>query len=192
MDATGSRRTTARHATRRTLAGVAAVLALAGCSSANGVNGASGPGTSSAASAGGGAEVVGTATSDLGTYLTADGGRSVYLWEGDSAGVSNCTSACASVWPPVLTSGEPQASDGVDASLLGTVSRPDGSLQVTYQGWPLYYFAHDTSAGQTTGEGSTGFGAAWWLVAPSGAAITGGASSSPSSSPAASRGGYGY
>jgi predicted lipoprotein with Yx(FWY)xxD motif len=135
---------------------------------------------------------VGTASGDLGTYLTAGNGRAVYLWEGDSSGVSNCTSACATVWPPVLTTGEPQASGGVDASLLGTISRSDGSLQVTYQGWPLYYFAHDTSSGQTTGEGSTGFGAAWWLVAPSGAAITTGASSSTPSSPAPSRGGYGY
>ena len=194
MEATQRRRTT-WTAPARTLAGVAAALVLAGCSSANGLYGSSGSSASSG-SGGAAAEVVGTATGDLGTYLTADGGRAVYLWEGDSAGVSNCTSACASVWPPVLTTGAPEASGGVDVSLLGTISRPDGSLQVTYQGWPLYYFAHDTSPGQITGEGSTGFGAAWWVVAPSGVAITGSAASSstsgPSSSTAPSRGGYGY
>ena len=85
---------------------------------------------------------------------------------------------------------------------LGTITRSDGTKQVTYKGHPLYYYAADTSPGQVTGQGSNSFGAKWWLVAPSGAAITksasggsssGGSSSSSSggSSSSSSGGGWG-
>lgn len=131
--------------------------------------------------------MVSTSSGPLGSYLTADSGRSVYLWEADSAGTSTCTGACASVWPPVTTTGTPQASGGATASDLGTITRSDGSHQVTYAGHPLYYFAKDSAPGQTTGEGSNGFGAKWWLVSPTGSPITSGAS--VSSSPTASSGG---
>ncbi|HUA71956.1 MAG TPA: hypothetical protein VMA96_12755, partial [Solirubrobacteraceae bacterium] len=60
--------------------------------------------------------------------------------------------------------------------------RSDGSEQVTYKGHPLYYFVADTSADSTKGQGSDGFGAKWWLIAPSGTAITAGATTSASSS----------
>lgn len=116
----------------------------------------------------------------MGTYLTGDNGRAVYLWAADHGATSNCTSACASVWPPVTTDGAPKPTGGVKASDLGTIKRSDGTTQVTYQGHPLYYYAPDTSKGQTTGQGSNSFGAKWWLVSPSGAAITG--SSAPASS----------
>lgn len=71
------------------------------------------------------------------------------------------------------------------SSDLGTVKRSDGSTQVTYKGHPLYYFAGDSGAGQTNGQGSNGFGAKWWLVSPAGSSITGGGSGGASS------GGYG-
>jgi predicted lipoprotein with Yx(FWY)xxD motif len=64
------------------------------------------------------------------------------------------------------------ASGGAQTSDLGTITRSDGTKQVTYDGHPLYYFIADKSKGQTTGQGSDGFGAKWWLVAPSGDAIT--------------------
>jgi hypothetical protein len=70
------------------------------------------------------------------------------------------------------------------AAELGTTKRSDGSMQVTYNGHPLYYYEGDTAAGQTTGQGSNGFGAKWWLVTPSGSAITG--SNSGNTAPAPS------
>ena len=60
------------------------------------------------------------------------------------------------------------AGPGVDSSLIGTVTRKDGTHQVTYGGWPLYHFESDTKAGDLTGQGNTGFGAVWWVVAPNG------------------------
>ena len=60
------------------------------------------------------------------------------------------------------------AGEGVDATLLGTITRDDGTTQVTYNGWPLYYFAGDTAAGDTTGQGMEGV---WFLVSPTGEAI---------------------
>jgi hypothetical protein len=78
----------------------------------------------------------------------------------------------------VTTTGNPTAGTGVTASDLGMTKRSDGSEEVTYMGHPLYYFVADKSSGQTKGQGSNSFGAKWWLVAPSGSAITTGASSS--------------
>ena len=129
-----------------------------------------------------GPEEVGTAKGSAGTYLIADEGRAVYLWVADTSGKSNCSGACAKVWPPVETKGMPKAEDGVNASDLGTIRRSDGIQQVTYNGHPLYYFIADKSKGDTKGQGNNGFGALWWLVAPSGSAITSGGSSSGTSS----------
>jgi predicted lipoprotein with Yx(FWY)xxD motif len=115
----------------------------------------------------------------------------------DTGDKSNCSGACATAWPPVTTSGKPTAGTGVNAGDLGTTTRSDGSQEVTYKGHPLYYFIADKSAGETTGQGSNSFGAKWWLVAPSGSAITSGGSSgsrsaSSSSSSSSSGGGGGW
>jgi predicted lipoprotein with Yx(FWY)xxD motif len=72
----------------------------------------------------------------------------------------------------VVTTSAPTAGGGVQASDLGTTTRADGAKQVTYNGHPLYYFVGDSGAGMLNGQGSNGFGAKWWLVAPSGSAIT--------------------
>jgi predicted lipoprotein with Yx(FWY)xxD motif len=125
---------------------------------------------------------LGTANAHGRTYLTGASGRSVYLWVADTTDKSNCSGSCAQAWPPVTTTGQPTAGAGVNAADLGTTKRSDGSEQVTYKGHPLYYFAGDTSAGSTSGEGSDGFGAKWWLVAPSGTEITSAGSSSGASS----------
>jgi predicted lipoprotein with Yx(FWY)xxD motif len=122
-----------------------------------------------------------------GTYLTGSGGRALYLWVADTHGKSVCSGACAKVWPPVLTSAAPTAGSGVLGSDLGTTTRSDGKKQVTYKGHPLYYYITDTAPGQLTGQGSNSFGAKWWLVAPSGSAITSGGSTSGTSGA-----GYGY
>ena len=73
--------------------------------------------------------------------------------------------------PPVLTTGAPQAGTGADASLLGTTTRTDGKVEVTYAGHPLYYFIQDKAAGDATGQGVNGFGGLWWVLTPSGAAM---------------------
>jgi len=100
-------------------------------------------------------------------------GRTLYLWEADQGTQSACDGACAQAWPPLTTDGKPAAGDGVQADLLGTSKRADGTLGVTYAGHPLYYFSGDQAAGDVNGKGSDGFGAKWWPVAPDGAAIEG-------------------
>jgi hypothetical protein len=72
----------------------------------------------------------------------------------------------------VPAKGKVTVSGSAKASDLGTITRSDGTKQVTYDGHPLYYFAGDSGPGQTSGQGSDGFGAKWWLVAPSGTQIT--------------------
>ena len=116
-----------------------------------------------------GSVVVGTATGELGDYLVDGPGRTLYLFQDDSAGVSSCDQACATAWPPLTTTTAPTAGAGVTAAELTTITRSDGSRQVAYGGHPLYYFADDTAAGQTGGQGS---GGRWWVVGPDGAAIT--------------------
>jgi len=90
----------------------------------------------------------------------------------DTGTASTCYTNCATVWPPLLTTGSPQAGTGADASLLGTTTRTDAKVEVTYKGHPLYYFFKDKAPGDTTGQGVNGFGGLWWVVSPSGAAIT--------------------
>ncbi len=101
----------------------------------------------------------------LGTFLVDSQGRALYLFLADTPTRSACTGGCAKKWPPLLTSGMPQASEGVDASKLGTLVRDDGTTQVTYNGHPLYYFADDNQAGDTKGQG---VGNKWYLVSPDG------------------------
>jgi predicted lipoprotein with Yx(FWY)xxD motif len=163
------------------LATVAVVVAACGSSSTN----------STAASAASHAPVssasatsVSTASGALGRYLVGSSGRALYLWVADPNDKSVCAGACAKFWPPLLTKSAPVAAGGVAAGQLGTIARSNGSKQVTYDGHPLYYFALDKSMGSITGQGSDNFGAKWWLVAPSGAAITKSASSG--AAPAAS------
>jgi predicted lipoprotein with Yx(FWY)xxD motif len=123
-----------------------------------------------------GVPVTGAATvnvSEVGTFGEAlvDGqGRSLYLFTNDTqnSGASSCTGDCLVKWPPLLTAGDPVAGEGVDAAMLGTITLPDGTTQVTYNGWPLYYFADDTAAGDTLGQG---LGGVWFLVTPTGEMI---------------------
>jgi predicted lipoprotein with Yx(FWY)xxD motif len=107
----------------------------------------------------------------LGQILVDGKGMTVYLFVADTGTASTCYTSCAQVWPPVLTTGAPQAGTGAQASLLGTTTRTDGTVEVTYAGHPLYYFLKDKVAGDTTGQGVNGFGALWWVLSPSGAAM---------------------
>lgn len=109
-----------------------------------------------------------TARAPFGTYLTDESGRALYMWDADRGGTSTCYGDCAAAWPPLTVGDAAQAGPDVDASLIGTVERKDGTQQVTYGGWPLYHFESDVHAGDLTGQGDTGFGAVWWVVAPNG------------------------
>jgi predicted lipoprotein with Yx(FWY)xxD motif len=122
------------------------------------------------ASASGGAAVT-SRTTGLGPAITTSSGHTLYLFRGDHGATSACYGACATFWPPLLTTGKPVASGKVKSALLGTTKRKDGKLQVTYKGHPLYTFLLDKRAGQTAGEGSKEFGASWYAIAPSGATI---------------------
>jgi predicted lipoprotein with Yx(FWY)xxD motif len=106
-----------------------------------------------------------------GKFLVDAQGRTMYLFEADKSGTSTCSGACAAAWPPVTVSGSPQAGSGVDQALLGTVKRDDGTMQLTYNKHPLYYFAADTAAGQDHGQGSKEFGAGWYVVNAQGSKI---------------------
>ncbi len=106
----------------------------------------------------------------LGEFLVDAEGMTLYLFTNDSENTSNCYDGCAASWPPLLTDGEPEAGDGVDATLLGTTARTDGTTQVTYNGLPLYFFASDQSAGDTTGQE---VGGVWYVVSPEGEAVEG-------------------
>jgi predicted lipoprotein with Yx(FWY)xxD motif len=160
----------------------AAGVFAAACSSSGAAPG-SAPSTSSGTSAAGGnssTSTVDVRTSNGKTFLADGSGRSLYLWVPDTTTMSMCSGACATYWPPLTTNGAPTAGPGVTATDLGTTSRSDGTEQVTYAGHPLYYFAGDRGAGQTSGQGVNEFGALWWLVAPSGQKITTSDSAAPS------------
>jgi predicted lipoprotein with Yx(FWY)xxD motif len=160
----------------------AAVLAAACSSGTNGSASTPAPSTSPATAGGSSAATVDVHTGNGASFLTDSSGRALYLWTPDTMTTSMCSGACASAWPPLTVKGAPTAGTGATASDLGTISRSDGTKQVTYAGHPLYYFAGDKAAGQTSGEGSNGFGAPWYLVASSGQQITSlSAASAPSS-----------
>jgi predicted lipoprotein with Yx(FWY)xxD motif len=114
---------------------------------------------------------VATRPDPLGTLLVDGAGRTVYLFEKDTSPTSSCTGDCASAWPPLTTTGSAQAGPGATAALIATTARPDGSLQLTYAGHPLYYYAGDTTAGDTHGQGLTQFGADWYVLSPTGTKI---------------------
>ena len=131
------------------------------------------PATSPAASPAAAAATIMVATdAKLGTILVDGSGKTVYLFVADKSTASTCYTSCATIWPPVLTTGAPVAGSGATASLLGATTRTDGKVEVTYAEHPLYYFIQDKKAGDTTGQGVDGFGGLWWVLSPAGKAIT--------------------
>ena len=160
-------------------AGSAAAVAIFAAACSSGGSSSSSPAATggAAGASGSGSAVITTASSSGDTFLTDGSGRAVYLWVKDSNDTSACSGACAGAWPPVTTTGTVTASGGAQASDLRTITRSDGTKQVTYDGHPLYYFSGDSGPGTATGQGSDGFGAKWWLVSPSGSDITAAVSS---------------
>jgi predicted lipoprotein with Yx(FWY)xxD motif len=168
----------------------AAVLATA-CSSGGTNNSPSGSG-SAAAGGSSSATIVDVHAGNGASFLTDSSGRSLYLFESDTSAKSTCSGGCAAAWPPLIAKGAPMAGTGATASDLGTIARSDGTKQVSYDGHPLYYFSGDSAAGQTNGEGVNGFGALWYLVAPTGQQITSLGASSASQSADSGSYGNGY
>lgn len=165
---------------RRATALLALALLSAGC-------GGGGDRTASDARAGGGAAATAADTAaapdagsrtalgvdtleGAGPYLTDGRGRALYLFTSDTAGRSTCYDACAEAWPPLgAPEGSVTAAAGpVRSGLIGYVSRAGGGTQVTYGGWPLYYFRKDRGSGEATGQDVHGFGGEWYLVTPAG------------------------
>ncbi len=110
--------------------------------------------------------------SKLGTILAAGPKKlTVYMFEGDKGAASSCSGACVSVWPPVTSTSAATAAGAANAADLGTITRSDGTTQVTYKGHPLYFFAKDKDSGDAYGQGVKGFGADWYVLSPSGAKV---------------------
>ena len=107
-------------------------------------------------------------TTPLGQILVDGSGRTLYLFEADRSNMSSCYGDCASVWPPLIAQGTPVAGEGINQSLLATTTRKDGSLEITYNGHPLYYFVSDKKAGDITGQAISSFGAAWYVLSAAG------------------------
>jgi predicted lipoprotein with Yx(FWY)xxD motif/plastocyanin len=107
----------------------------------------------------------------LGQFLVDDKGMTLYLYTKDTPNTSTCYDQCAVTWPPFYSNGAPVAGSGIDASLLGTTTRKDGTVQVTYKGWPLYYWFRDQKPGDTLGQW---VGGTWFVISPKGEQITAG------------------
>ncbi len=163
------------------MASVAALVALAGCSDPAASDGAGSPAsstanasaTSEASSSGSvasGASIA-VGTTSLGDVLVDGAGMTLYMFDQDTnGGDSTCYDQCASAWPPLLTDGAPAAGAGADAAMLGTVARSDGTTQVTYGGWPLYYWAQDSAVGDVKGQAVNDV---WWVLGADGQPIHG-------------------
>src|SRR5262249_18721449 len=110
-------------------------------------------------------------SSRYGKILFDGRGRVLYLFARDRGGRSSCTGACAQAWPPFLTKSVPRGLAGGEAKLLGTTTRSDGTVQVTYANHPLYYFAGDTKPGQIKCQNVSNFGGLWLVITPTGTPV---------------------
>jgi predicted lipoprotein with Yx(FWY)xxD motif len=142
-------------------------LLAAACGGSNSPSAAASPSSASAP-----ATVAVATNSKLGPILVDGAGRTLYLFVADTAGTSTCYQSCAQYWPPLLTSGAPQAGAGANASLLSTTKRTDGTTEVTYGGHPLYYVVTDHNPGDATGQAVNNFGALWFAVGPDGKQVS--------------------
>jgi predicted lipoprotein with Yx(FWY)xxD motif len=158
-----------------------AMLAVAGCGSSSsnnssssgsgGAYGGSGEETTSkpaASTSSQGAPITVGNAAGVGKVLVDSNGLTLYYFQKDQNGESACYGPCEKGWPPLTTEGAPQAGEGAMASKLGTTKRKDGTVQVTYAGWPLYTFVEDKKPGEDNGTDSKAFGASWYPLHPNG------------------------
>ena len=158
-----------RPLTRTALMAVA-VLALAACSSGATASPAATTSATPTAAASPSADAVAytinVATGAPGSFLAGEDGKTLYTFKPDeaAAGKSTCNGDCATNWPPfTLDAGETAVAGSGVAGAIATIARDDGSMQVTYNGKPLYYFKGDSAAGDTNGQGLAGN---WFVAAP--------------------------
>jgi predicted lipoprotein with Yx(FWY)xxD motif len=99
--------------------------------------------------------------SEYGDYLTGSDGKALYIFKSDvqGSGESTCYDACIAAWPAYLVD-SPEHESGLTGDFT-VITRNDGTYQLAYNGWPLYYFAGDTKAGDTTGQG---VGEVWYVA----------------------------
>jgi predicted lipoprotein with Yx(FWY)xxD motif len=182
-------------------AAAAAFAALAGCGSSSKSTSSTGASSASTTSSAAGGSAAAATTSPYGSHSPSGAGASttagaasavslttkhaalgtvlavgpkrmtVYMFEADKGSASACSASCAAVWPPVTTTGAATAAGAAISSHLATITRPDGTKQVTYNGHPLYRFAKDKDKGDSYGQGVKAFGASWYVLAPSGKKI---------------------
>lgn len=172
----------------------ALALLVAGC----GGGSSSSTTTSGETSASGGGETT-VSTGEvpgLGMVLVDSEGLTVYEFAKDKGSTSSCYGACEQGWPPVIAEGKPSG-EGAMASQLGTTKRKDGSMQVTFEGRPLYTYAGDSEPGEANGNESTAFGGKWSAMDEAGEAVTGTAGGGSEEAPEeetseSSSGGFGY
>jgi predicted lipoprotein with Yx(FWY)xxD motif len=165
------------HGGRLLVAGSAVAL-LAACggggsqaggdSSSSSSSAAPSSSSSSSSSSAAAAPAVKVSKTALGSVLTDPSGRTLYMFDPDKQAASTCYDKCAAAWPPLKATGTPGAGAGADAAMLGTTTRKDGTKQVTYGKWPLYYFAPDKKVGDVKGQA---VGGVWWAVAGDGKVV---------------------
>lgn len=155
---------------------VLGVTGLAAC----GDDGAA-PGGSTAPSPAGAVALATATVGDYGEVIVDGNGRTVYVFDKDTSGTSNCSGDCLAKWPPVPAGDGTPKFDGIDASLVSTITRPDGTKQLAVKGLPLYLFADDSKPGEAKGQA---VGGVWWVVGADGGKIT--------TKPDDSGNGYGY
>ena len=160
-----------------TVLAVGAVV-LTGCGSSYNGNAGAGDGGSSASAAN---AALATADSSLGEIVVDGKGMTVYVFDKDAkgSGQSACSGDCGTKWPAVVAESDSPAVDGVTGE-VGTITRDDGTKQVTLGGMPLYLFSGDAKAGDVTGQG---VGGVWWVVSADGAKVTAAPTSEPASQP---------
>jgi predicted lipoprotein with Yx(FWY)xxD motif len=191
------------------LLAVVGAVVIAGCGGGSSSTSAGSTGSSSESAStgsGGSGTIAGAEVAGLGTVLVDSSGMTVYMFTPDEGTTSVCYGGCEAAWPPVVASGKPTAGEGAMSSALGTTKRKDGTLQVTYEGHPLYTYADDKSPGEANGNEVEG---TWFALDETGGQVKGtasedtgttttestttGSGSAPASEESeGSSGGYGY
>jgi predicted lipoprotein with Yx(FWY)xxD motif len=101
----------------------------------------------------------------FGKILVGNNGMTLYMFTKDGPNQSNCSGGCMKYWPPLLTQGSPDLGEGIDKSLVSSAPLANGSMIVTYNKMPLYYWVKDSKPGDTTGQNVD---KAWYVVSPDG------------------------
>lgn len=138
-----------------------------------------------------GATVKAAKVAKFGMVLVSSSGKTLYRYTPDKKGKSVCSGSCAAFWPPLVVKGKPTAGAGANSRLLGTVKRANGVLQVSYAGYPLYFYAGDKKAGDVKGQA---YQSRWYVVNTKGALVKGGGGSgtpAPAPTTTSSGGGWG-